>query len=369
MTKACASGCSSVIVRWMKASRPAGVIAARRSAAPPVSRIVGWPLGQIDDAHVAPEHAVAQAGAERLGAGLLGGEALGVGGGALGAAVAILRALDLGEAARDEALAEALERLLDAADVAEVAADAEDHRRPRPRPSPRACARIALGEADEDRLADEEMADVELDDLAAARRSCAPCRSRGRGRRGIRGRAARVCAAATRRCGANSCVGLRRVAMRDGVAPGAGVQLDHRRPQRRGRLERFRRGLDEQRNADARAAEFGDEGLQIIVAADDVEAALGGALGALLRHQAAGVRAGLQRDVEHLLGRRHLEIERLGDRGLQPPHVVVADVAAILAQMRGDAVGAGFDREQRRAHRIGQRRRRARCARSRRDRR
>ena len=64
---------------------PAGVIAARRAAAPPVRRIVGWPRGQIDDAHVAPEHAVAQARAERLGAGLLGGEALGVGGGALGA--------------------------------------------------------------------------------------------------------------------------------------------------------------------------------------------------------------------------------------------------------------------------------------------
>ena len=34
-------------------------------------------------------------------------------------------------------------------------------------------------------------------------------------------------------------------------------------------------------------------------------------------------------------------------------HVVVADVAAVLAQMRGDAVGARRDRNQRRAHRIG----------------
>ena len=29
------------------ARSPAGVIAARRSAAPPVSRIVGWPLGRL----------------------------------------------------------------------------------------------------------------------------------------------------------------------------------------------------------------------------------------------------------------------------------------------------------------------------------
>ena len=39
--------------------------------------------------------------------------------------------------------------------------------------------------------------------------------------------------------------------------------------------------------------------------------------------------------------------------GLQARDVVVADVAAILAQMRGDAVGAGLDRELGRAHRIG----------------
>ena len=42
----------------------------------------GAPRRQIHHAHVAPEHALAEAGAERLGAGLLGGEALGVGGGA-----------------------------------------------------------------------------------------------------------------------------------------------------------------------------------------------------------------------------------------------------------------------------------------------
>ena len=61
----------------------------------------------------------------------------------------------------------------------------------------------------------------------------------------------------------------------------------------------------------------------------------------------------LQRDRDHLVGRRHLEIERLGDLRLEARHVVVADVAAIFAQMRGDAVGAGLDRDLRRAHRIG----------------
>ncbi len=60
-----------------------------------------------------------------------------------------------------------------------------------------------------------------------------------------------------------------------------------------------------------------------------------------------------QRDREHLVGRRHFEVER--DRQLlgQPRDIVVGDMAPILAQMRGDAVCARLGGEQRRAHRIG----------------
>ena len=94
-------------------------------------------------------------------------------------------------------------------------------------------------------------------------------------------------------------------------------------------------------------------GANELVLPGDVETAFGGALLAPLRHQAGGVRPGLDRDRDHLLGRRHLEIERLGDLRLEPRHVLVADVPAILAQMRGDAVGARFDRDLRRAHGIG----------------
>ena len=98
---------------------------------------------------------------------------------------------------------------------------------------------------------------------------------------------------------------------------------------------------------------FATAGASCVVLPGDIEAALGGALLAPLRHEAGGVRPGLDRDRHHLVGRRHFEIERLGDLGLQPRDVVVADVAAVLAQMRGDAVGAGLDRELGRAHRIG----------------
>ena len=87
--------------------------------------------------------------------------------------------------------------------------------------------------------------------------------------------------------------------------------------------------------------------------ADHVEATFGRHLLAALRHQAHRMRLGGERDAHHVVGRGHLEIERLGDLGLQPRHVLVADVPAIFAQMRGDAVGPGLDRKQRRAQRIG----------------
>ena len=94
-------------------------------------------------------------------------------------------------------------------------------------------------------------------------------------------------------------------------------------------------------------------GRELLALPDRIEPAFGGALGAPLRHQADRVRMRLERDGEHLFGRRHFEIERLVDLGFQPRDIVVADMAAVLAQMRGDAVGAGSDRELGRAHRIG----------------
>src|SRR5579864_2763873 len=82
---------------------------------------------QVDDAHVAPPHAGAHAGAERLGAGLLGGKALGIGldpvAPLFGAGALVRR-----EDAVDEAVAVALDHLGDAAHIGNVGADAENHR-------------------------------------------------------------------------------------------------------------------------------------------------------------------------------------------------------------------------------------------------
>src|SRR5690606_12260677 len=108
-----------------------GAHSGRRQRIEPRPRAAGederrTPGGQVDDPEVAPEHAAAEPCPERLGARLLGGEALGVSGGAVGAPLG-LRALLGGEDAREEALAEPRQRLLDAPDVDEIAADADDH--------------------------------------------------------------------------------------------------------------------------------------------------------------------------------------------------------------------------------------------------
>ena len=83
----------------------------------------------IDDAYILHEHAAFEAGADRLGKSLLGGEALGVGAGAGERPARRLGALDVGEDAGLELLAEAIERLLDPLDVAQVGSDADDHQK------------------------------------------------------------------------------------------------------------------------------------------------------------------------------------------------------------------------------------------------
>ena len=65
------------------------------------------------------------------------------------------------------------------------------------------------------------------------------------------------------------------------------------------------------------------------------------------------MRLGLDGDRRHLPRRGHFQVERLGNVRLEACDVVVADMAAVLAQMRGDAVGSRRDRDPRRLDGIG----------------
>src|SRR5688572_15608677 len=97
----------------------------------------GLARGQIHHPHVAPEDALIEAGSEGFGAGFLGSETFGVRRRAL---LAALRSphLDRSKDPFNEALAIAVESLLDAPDIDEVAADADDHRAAAPAASARA---------------------------------------------------------------------------------------------------------------------------------------------------------------------------------------------------------------------------------------
>ena len=153
-----------------------------------------------------------------------------------------------------------------------------------------------------------------------------------------------------------------------GMGVAAGVEFDDRRAEADGGGDLGLGRLDEQADADVRRAKLVDIISEVIVLPRGVEPALGGALLALLGDDAGGVRLMAKRDGEHLLGRRHFEVQRQVDLGHQPVDVVVGDVAAVFAQVRGDAVGAGLGRHDRGADRDRDGRRRARSGWSRRGR-
>ena len=134
---------------------------------------------------------------------------------------------------------------------------------------------------------------------------------------------------------------------------GAGVNLaDIGADARRG-LDLPQLGVDEDAHADSRAREPLDRLAELRFLRRHVETAFGRDLVAPFGHEHRHLGLQPHRDVDHLGGRRHLEVELDVDELAQPPHVLVLDVPAILAQVNGDAVGAAQMRLDGRPHRIG----------------
>src|SRR5690606_30466981 len=103
----------------------------RGQAGQMLGRVAGQGQGrlagrQVHHPHVAPVDVGPHPGPQGLGAGLLGGEPLGVAPGRIGLAVRA-GALQFSEDALLETVAEAVQRRLDAPDVRQVSADADDH--------------------------------------------------------------------------------------------------------------------------------------------------------------------------------------------------------------------------------------------------
>ena len=105
----------------------------------------------------------------------------------------------------------------------------------------------------------------------------------------------------------------------------------------------------QRRDLNAAAPEVGDKRGEGRDLARGIEPAFGGHLLPPFRHETTGMRARGERDRQHLPRERHFKIERREVGRGEPCDVVVADVAAIFAQMCRDVVGTGLNREFRRA--------------------
>ena len=107
-------------------------------------------------------------------------------------------------------------------------------------------------------------------------------------------------------------------------------------------------GVDEGADDHAGVFEFGDDLGEAVELVEDIEAAFGGDFEAAFGDEHGGVGAELGGDVDHLVGGGHLEVEleaASAGAGIASEHVaeasdiVVVDMAAVLAEVDGDAVG------------------------------
>jgi hypothetical protein len=97
-------------------------------------------------------------------------------------------------------------------------------------------------------------------------------------------------------------------------------------------------GVDEHAHRNARAGELFHHFTHARQSTRHIQAALGGEFLSALGHQHGAVGAHHQREVHHLVGGGHLEVQSRANGAAQAMHIVVLDVSAILSQMHGDAV-------------------------------
>jgi hypothetical protein len=85
-----------------------------------------------------------------------------------------------------------------------------------------------------------------------------------------------------------------------------------------------------------------------------IKAAFGCYLLAFFRHNAAGIRLMTQRNGQHFFGRRHFKIKRQANAAGQSANIAIANMAAVFAQMRRNAIRTGARGNLSGAHRVRQ---------------
>ena len=133
----------------------------------------------------------------------------------------------------------------------------------------------------------------------------------------------------------------------------ARVQFNRQRANRGSRFNLRRIGFNEDGNAHIRSAQPRKRFAQKRPGAQHIKPAFRGQLRAFFRHNAAIGRANTFRESHHFLGRRHFEIHGCRNLGTDAFHIAVLDVAAVFAQMHGNAISAGLHRNAGSLHRAG----------------
>src|ERR1043166_966084 len=189
-----------------------------------------------------------------------------------------------------------------------------------------------LGDADENRAADYGVADVHRAHLRDRRHR--PDIRHREAVAGIDGEANRVSAAGrfAQRLERRRVVGEVRVA--------TGVQLDHRRAEVAGAVHGVDRRIDEQADENAGVGQALDAATELARGRAKIQAAFGGDLLSLFRHEGRLARLQPERDADHLVGAGHLEVENTLDLTRQPLDVGVLDVPAIFAEVGRDPIRA-----------------------------
>lgn len=125
----------------------------------------------------------------------------------------------------------------------------------------------------------------------------------------------------------------------EGSGVGAGVDFADVEASRGRGLDLTGIGIDESRDNQARVVQRLDDGFEAVGLTGDIEAALGRDLAATFGHKHGGVGLDAAGDTDHLVGRGHFEVELDADELAEQEQVAVVDVAAVFAEVDGDAVG------------------------------
>ena len=133
----------------------------------------------------------------------------------------------------------------------------------------------------------------------------------------------------------------------------AGVNLHDRGPRAAGRVREPLVGIEEEAHRDAGIDQPPAPGGKRLRIPAQVEPALRRELGSSLGHERGAVGMRGERNPDHLVGERHLQIQHAAVEGANPRQVVVLNVAAILTQVDRDPRGPRLEREDGRADGIG----------------